>query len=513
MRRITAWICAGLAAWMAGCTTLPSLEGRSVSYAATDTSTGRIGREIAPRVAANPGKSGVYDLSLARDAFAARILLATLADKSLDVQYYIWHPDQAGELLFEALWNAGQRGVRVRLLLDDNNTRDLDPTIAALDANPNIEVRLYNPFVTRGARVLDFMTDFARVNRRMHNKSFTADNQLSIVGGRNIGNEYFAVGHGVVFADWDVLVAGAAVQDIEQAFDRYWNSASAYPAVGLVGSSPADAATMLEARFAAVRRDPESAAYLDTVRTTPLLGDLKDNRLPFEWTTARLVVDDPEKTLDTTDRTDILLFPKLIRSFGRAERSFDLVSPYFVPGDDGTEAIAEMSRRGLKVRIVTNSLAASDAKSVHAGYAKHRQQLLQAGVQIFELKPTLAGGSAGTTPRIGSSSSAALHAKAYAVDRRRIFIGSFNFDQRSTFLNTEMGLVIDSPKLANDLASDLDSKVVLVAYEVRLAPDGRLQWVERTASGESIYDVEPGTSWWQRTTIDFLSILPIDWLL
>ena len=230
MSRITALAVIALAALTTSCATLPSLEGRIGTTALTDTAETRLGRAVAAGVAANPGKSGIYSLSKARDAFAARALLAAHAEKSLDVQYYIWHGDRVGYLLFEELLKAAERGVRVRLLLDDINTGGLDPTIAVLDAHPNVEVRLYNPVARRGVRVLNFITDFARVNKRMHNKSFTADNQVSIIGGRNIGNEYFEAGEGVAFIDLDVIAIGPAVRDISNQFDLYWNSPSAYPA-------------------------------------------------------------------------------------------------------------------------------------------------------------------------------------------------------------------------------------------------------------------------------------------
>ena len=430
------------------------------------------------------------------------------------MQYYIWHGDTVGHLLFEALWQAAERGVRVRLLLDDNNSSGLDPTLAALDAHPNIEVRLYNPFVQRQVRALGYLTDFTRLNRRMHNKSFTADNQVTVVGGRNIGNECYGAGSDMVFADLDVIAVGAAVRDVSQQFDLYWNSPSAYPAAGLVGAPGPDGAESLKARFAATRADPESVAYIGAVRTTPIVRDMLARKLAFEWVTARLVHDDPAKTLDTTARTDVLLFPELVRAMGRPEKTLDLVSPYFVPGEDGTAALVALAGRGTKVRILTNSLAASDVSAVHAGYAKRRHDLLRAGIKVYELKPTAGLESPEGTGGVGSSSSSGLHAKTFAVDRARIFVGSFNFDLRSALLNTEMGLVIDSPKLAQDLPRAFDTGVPLAAYEVQLAPDGSsLQWLERTATGETRFGTEPGTSLLRRLGVGMLSILPIDWLL
>ena len=514
MSRTTALAVIALAALTTSCATLPPLEGRISTTALTDTAETRLGRAVAAGVAANPGKSGIYPLFKARDAFAARALLAAHAEKSLDVQYYIWHGDRVGYLLFEELLKAAERGVRVRLLLDDINTGGLDPTIAVLDAHPNVEVRLYNPVAQRGVRVLNFITDFARVNKRMHNKSFTADNQVSIIGGRNIGNEYFEAGEGVAFIDLDVIAIGPAVRDISNQFDLYWNSPSAYPAASLVGAPGPDDAATLDEKFKSTRSEPEAVAYLEALRTTTIVKDALERRLVFEWATTRLVRDDPAKTLDTTARTDILLFPELVRTIGRPEKTFDLISPYLVPGDGGTAALVAAAGRGVKVRILTNSLAASDVAAVHAGYAKRREALLRAGVQLFELKPTAERDSRDEKSRVGSSSSSGLHAKTFAVDRSRSFVGSFNFDQRSARLNTEMGLVIESPTLAQRLAEFFDTVVPFAAYEVRLAADGRsLEWIERTGSEVKRYDTEPETRWFRRFRVDFMSILPIEWLL
>ena len=514
MSRIRSLFLVALAALMPACATLPSLEGRTTTTALTDTAETRLGRAVAASVAANPGKTGIHPLTRSHDAFAARLVLAEQAEKSLDLQYYIWHGDQVGYLLFDALLRAAERGVRVRLLLDDINTRGLDPIIAVLDAHRNIEVRLYNPLAQRGARALNFVTDFERVNRRMHNKSFTVDNQVSIVGGRNIGNEYFGAGEGVAFVDLDVIAIGPAVRDVSNQFDLYWNSPSAYPAASLVGAPAPDDGATLDAKFKSTRSDPAAVAYLEAVRTTPLVRDILERRLMFEWATTRLVYDDPAKTLDKTARTDILLFPEMVRTTGRPEKTFDLVSPYLVPGDGGTAALVAAAGRGARIRILTNSWAATDESAVHAGYAKRREDLLRAGVQLYELKPTAGRESRDESSGVGSSASSGLHAKTFAVDSSRVFVGSFNFDQRSAKLNTEMGLVIESPKLAQGLAAFFDTVVPLAAYQVEFATDGRsLEWVERTGSEVKRYDTEPGTSWLKRRGVDVMSILPIEWLL
>jgi putative cardiolipin synthase len=297
----------------------------------------------------------------------------------------------------------------------------------------------------------------------------------------------------------------------------YWNSASAYPAAGVVPAAASDAARTLEARFAANRADPETAAYADVLRKTALVDELIAGRLPIDWAPARVVRDDPAKTLDSMNRSDVLLLSALLPVIGRPEHSFDLVSPYFVPGEQGTATLEEMARRGVRVRVLTNSLAATDVAPVHAGYAKRRCDLLRAGVALFELKPSAAPRIAKDAKAAGSTASGSgvqLHAKTFAVDRSRIFVGSFNFDQRSAFLNTEMGVVIDSAALAGRLSTAFESSVPGDAYTLRVATDGRCpEWVERTPTGERLHYVDPETTATKRSVVDFLSILPIEWLL
>ena len=493
------------------CASLPPIEARKETHALVRTDDTRLGRAIAPLAAAHPGKSGIHALTRPTDAYAARIVLALAAEKSIDVQYYIWRDDQSGIGLFESLWMAAGRGVRIRLLLDDANTKGLDETLAVFAAHPNVEVRLYNPFASRGSRLLGYMGDFSRLNRRMHNKSFTVDNQATIVGGRNIGNEYFGVGDEELFADLDVLAFGQAVQEVSDAFDLYWNSASAYPALDVIPHADEGAAARMAQRFEANREDPASKEYVGAARDTALVRDLLARKLPIEWTEARAVRDDPAKTLDTTERRDLLMLTDLLATFGRPEKSFYLVSPYFVPGKEGVAALTAMAHRGVTTVVLTNSLGATDVGPVHAGYSKSREALLDAGVKLYELKPT---STVETEHRKKKGSSPeSLHAKTFALDDKRIFVGSFNFDPRSALLNTEMGLVIDSPALAGALTRAFEAKVPENAYEVRKDAKGSIVWVERTPAGEVVHDDEPGAGALRRAWIEFLSWLPIDWLL
>lgn len=502
-----------LSAVLAGCAALPSLEGRVASSVITDTDDTRLGMAIAPLAAQHPGVSGIYPLADGRDAFAARALLAAAAERSLDVQYYIWHKDITGTLLFDALRQAAERGVRVRLLLDDNNTSGMDQILTMLGKQKNIDIRLFNPFVPRSPRALAFVTDFSRVNRRMHNKSFTADNQATIVGGRNVGDEYFGAAGDVLFADLDVLAVGPVVDEVSHEFDRYWNSTSAYPAqLLLTRPVEGDAATIAAE---ADRIDDTRAAgeYVQALRTSPFVRQLMERQLPFEWAKTRMISDDPAKVLDQA-RPGTGVAENLENLLGVPHKELDLISPYFVPGKAGTQAFADLAHKGVGVRILTNALEATDVAAVHAGYAKWRKPLLEAGVLLYESRRSWEAGDAREQPGRFGSSASSLHAKTFAVDDQRIFVGSFNFDPRSIELNTEMGLVIDSPALAGQLGQAMRTTIPQRAYQVLLNPDGSLYWIARNANGTTTrYDTEPGASVWKRLGVAILSVLPIDWLL
>ena len=479
----------------------------------------RLGRACTPLVEAHPGRSGIVALPDGHDAFAVRALLADAAERSLDVRYYIWHNDMSGTLLMAALARAAERGVRVRLLLDDNNTAGLDAVLGALDAHPNVEVRLFNPFKLRRWRLLGYVTDFKRLNRRMHNKSFTADDQATIIGGRNIGDEYFDAGQGGApwFVDLDVLAVGPVVAEVARDFERYWASASSTPAARVVPRATARSRAAVAAEVARVERAPAAAAYTAALGRSPLVRDLLAHRLLFDWSPTRMISDDPAKGLGRAP-DHALLWPRLKESLGATRRQLRLVSPYFVPGRAGVEALASLAREGVQITVLTNALESTDVAVVHAGYAKRRKALLTAGVRLFELKrgpshaprPKRVNWSA---PGSSGSSASSLHAKTVAVDRSRVFIGSFNFDPRSARLNTEMGFVIDSPALAEAFAGWFAADVPARAYEVRLGPAGELRWIDRQEGGEVVRVAEPGATIWRRVAVALFALLPIEWLL
>ena len=499
--------CAASLLALVGCAQLPPLDGRTESRLDPDTAGTRLGRAVQAEVAARgPGLSGVFLLDQGRDAFATRMLLAEAAERTLDVQYYIWRDDMSGRLLLQALRRAADRGVRVRLLLDDLGSAGLDALLAALDAHPQMEVRLFNPFVQRRFKPLGFVTDFMRANRRMHNKSFTADNQATVVGGRNVGDEYFGAEVDTLFVDLDVLAIGPVVQAVSEDFDRYWASASTYPVALLFGAG--DAAPPQDL----VPPPERTRQYLDAVGRSLFVADLIAARLPLHWAPVELVSDDPAKGLGQAADED-LMFARMARLVDAPAQTLRLVSPYFVPTARGTALFEQLAARGVEVAILTNALEATDVAVVHAGYLPWRRPLLRAGVQLYEMRREADTQAPDAKLRLGSSSAESLHAKTFVVDHRQLFVGSFNFDPRSARLNTELGFVIDSPALAAQLDRQLREKAHQRGYQLRLGPQDRLQWLDGRSDPPLVLDEEPGTSLWLRLGVRVLSWLPIDWLL
>lgn len=491
---------------------LPSPEGRTVSTALDNTADTRIGRAMAPAVAAHPGLTGIHPLGNPREAFAARALLIRASERSLDLQYYIWHGDTSGTMLLDELKAAADRGVRVRLLLDDNGTSGLDSELTALDAHPNIEVRLFNPFTVRNPKAIGYAMDFARLNRRMHNKSLTADNQATIIGGRNIGDEYFGATTGSQFADLDVLAVGAIVPQVSADFDRYWASPSALPIDRIVTRPGRPADPSAHANHQQLAR-----AYAEALAASVLPAWLDGRGKSLEWVPVRMVSDDPAKALGKAAPGGRLI-DRLRASLGQPQQELVLVSAYFVPTADGTDALVDIARTGTRVAVLTNALNATDVAMVHAGYAKHRARLLEGGVQLYELKgdgkPDLGLVSEGSAARnLFRASGSSLHAKTFAIDRRQIFVGSFNFDPRSANLNTELGFLIESPTLAGQLHDLFANGLAAQAYSVTLSSGGELRWTETGEAGVIIHDSEPHSGPLQRALIAVLSRLPIDWML
>ncbi|WP_404979387.1 phospholipase D family protein [Buttiauxella sp. BIGb0471] len=471
----------------------------------------RLGKAITPTLAEHPGLSGIHPLADSLDAFAARYLLCGMAEKTLDIQYYIWQGDMSGRLLFSALLAAAERGVKVRLLLDDNNTNGLDDILKLLNSHPQIEVRLFNPFSFRLFRAIGYLTDFARLNRRMHNKSFTVDGETTIIGGRNVGDAYFGVGKQPLFSDLDVLAIGPVVGEVSQDFERYWNSQCVSTLEKVLDVDP----DVLHNRVQLPddwRDDPKARRYLDRLTTSQFATNLVSRTLEMYWAKTRLLSDDPRKGQGRA-RNHTLLPQRLMNVIGMPEQEIDIISAYFVPTRAGVAQILGLVRKGVKIAILTNSLAANDVAVVHAGYARWRKKLLRHGVELYELKPENDNPRRLRDRGLTGNSGSSLHAKTFSVDKQKVFIGSFNFDPRSAMLNTEMGFVIESEALAKNIHQRFTQSQKEAAWALRLDRWGRVNWVETSDGKEFVWKKEPHTRFWQRVLVRLVYRLPIEWLL
>jgi len=495
---------------------LPAIHGGSATHADYDTASTVLGREVESRGPSEEGLSGIKLLRDGKDAFAARVLLARSAERTIDAQYYIWHDDLSGSLLLDELEAAANRGVRVRLLVDDVGTARLDARLSCLASVPNIEVRLFNPCVIRWPKAVNYLFDFSRLNRRMHAKSFTVDSQATILGGRNIGDEYFAARDKGLFADLDALVVGAVVPDVSQVFDAYWNGPDVRTVEQIVGAVSARAQRRVSRAVRRLATSRRAEQYRQAVRSRELFGELIDGTLTMAWAPARLVdhrYAGPGAHEGPTDLAGLLP-----QGLGVPEVRIDIVVGYFVPTAEGTRDLAALVRQGTRVRVLTNSYAATDVGLVHAGYTPWRRALLTGGVELFEMPaPDDKPKTARKFVRPGSARSRAmrdlgrtLHAKTFGLDGRRIYIGSANFDPRSAHLNTELGLIIDSPRVAEDLARLFDEDVLENSYRLGLSPEGEITWTDLRDEEPIPERTEPGTSLFSRVLIGALSHLPIE---
>jgi putative cardiolipin synthase len=472
-----------------------------------------IGQDIADAVAQYPeGESGFVPIWDGIEALSIRLLLAARAERSIDAQYYLVKDGITGQAFLYSLLLAADRGVRVRLLVDDMFTSGYDKGIAALSSHPNFEIRIFNPFASRSARFLDGLTSFSRVNRRMHNKSFTIDNQITLVGGRNIADEYFGAREDSNFSDLDVLGIGPVVQDISNMFDEYWNHELAAP-VGAFADMPADPAAELErlrSDLADWQVEARETKYAKAVEAD--LSRLVDSdRGAFTWAPYKVAVDSPDKAIKTkAEEADSIVAP-LADSLFAARNELLIISPYFVPRSSGIERLTELVASGVKVTVITNSLAANNQPTVHGGYAPSRKPLLKAGVKLYEFRADSSVSGSEVVAR--EDATATLHTKAFIVDRKELFIGSFNFDPRSANINTELGVIINAPEMAAFLADVVEQALAENTFEVILNEKGQLRWRAIDDGQEYLLAKEPQTSWGQRFMAGFYRILPIRSLL
>ncbi len=466
-----------------------------------------IDRELAPYLATHPGQTAATLLPDGLDAFAVRAASARLAGRSLDLQYYMWHGDLVGHLLAREAYAAAERGVRVRVLLDDINAKGLDRALLVLDAHPNIEVRLYNPFRNRSGvwRLLEMAQRFFSVNHRMHNKAWIVDGRIAIVGGRNIGDEYFEADNSVNFRDLDMLLFGPAVIDASSIFDTFWNSSAAVPIEALNPQTP-QTLNHLVTRLTHESTLPGAQHYLQRVAASPSAQRLVNHEMPVHWSANIVVASDPPLKTRSADRANWLQ-SRLGAHLAGTHSEVLLISPYFVPGKRGTATLLALARDGAHVGVITNSLAANDVPAVHSGYERYRRKLLTGGVQLFEIRrngPKLAQSLFG-------SSGASLHTKAFVIDGQRGFVGSFNIDPRSANLNTEMGVLFADASLAHDLRQEYQRLASpALSYQVRRGKNGATEWLDRSSQPPRVLDHEPDAGWWLRASTRVMSWLPIE---
>lgn len=477
-----------------------------------------LGKRYAPALAENPDKNGVVELLHGRDAFAARVVLARMAELSIDTQYYMWHQDTVGRSLVYTLIDAADRGVRVRLLVDDMYGSDGQDTWLAMDVHPNIEVRLFAPYSRRQPKYLQFITRFHDVNARMHTKTFTVDNQATIVGGRNIGSEYFDADPDLAFADNDVLAIGPAVEQVSSNFDDYWNSDYAYPVSLLLPSATeADLQTLKDSAPAHFDK-AETKSYMQAVSQGELANALRNGSAEYHWGPGKIVHDAWWKRDKKRDGwNERLLISQLKPYLISATEDLVMISPYFVPGDETVDALCGLARKGVSVKILTNSLASNDVAAVHAGYSKFRIPLLRCGVELYELNEHLRVDERRAFMWLPGLKKSSLHAKTMVMDRTKMFVGSFNYDQRSLHLNTEIGLVFEQPAIAGPAADKFEKNINKFAFKVELVTsDGgkeSLLW-HGIEDGKSVtYDTEPYVGRGTRAVAWLIRWLPVDWLL
>ncbi len=510
------WSCV-LCACVSACGSLPPpADARVVTAHFSESTSTELGRLSASAAATHGQHSGVRILDGGADAFTERLALIESAQRSVDAQYYIWNSDLTGQYMAQALYAAAERGVHVRLLLDDINVAGRDATIAALDAHRNIEIRIYNPFPQRSGvrKMLDLVTDFSRLNRRMHNKSFTVDGAVTIVGGRNIGDEYFDANPQLIFRDRDVVVIGPVVDQVGAMFDTFWNSELTYSIAALSSNrlSDAEAAKRLDgarrtgAQLHAMKFElPENAA--DALRA------LERSQARMVWAPARLVYDRPPRADAVAETSRV---QATAREFGQlaqtAQREILIESAYLVLDEPSLVVLDAIRSRGVSIRALTNSLASNDVTANHAAYARRREQIIASGIDVYELRPDAA--SCGTLVVIDGGCSLqrifGLHAKSFVFDDTTLYVGSMNLNMRSAYLNAESALIIESPELAAEVARAITLNMQPQnSWRVTLE-SGELTWVTDRDGGVIETHREPDTPWWRRTQSGFIAMLPVE---
>lgn len=463
------------------------------------------------------GLTAYLAMSDAFQSIAARIHLIRQAKYSLDLQYYIWADDFIGNLMLHELLKAADRGVKVRVLIDDQNGTKIDPQLKALSTHPNIEIKLYNPYKFRHFRVLDYIFRLKQINHRMHNKLIIADGIIAVTGGRNISSEYFDASESFQFTDMDILFFGTAVHGANTVFSNFWNNDLSYPNQQFITQGNAKDLEKLRLDYQKLeQKEPDTDIKVDQEQKE-LAHQLKQNRI--NWARAHFLADSPKKTLGQAQNGE-LISHQIRQHLGEPKQEMDLISAYFVPTKVGTQYLAQFPKQGVDVRVLTNSFVANDVALVHAFYQKYRTDLLKSGVKLYEFKPYIERKNrtwyevvtGNVIPKKGKNKSS-LHAKFIDIDNK-VFIGSFNLDPRSFNLNTEVGLVVESDQLQEQVSLLLDTYLLKVAYELKLDSQGKINWYDHQPDGSiKKYTQEPETTRFQRGVMHSVSYLPIEWMM
>lgn len=502
------------------CNTLPKQQSLTPQYAYdVNTDQTSLAKIIEPLKTQNPELTGYHILYEPMEAIAARLQLIDKAEKTLDLQYYIWDNDTIGSLALYKIIQAADRGVKVRLLMDDNNAKSMEAIYLALDQHQNIEVKLFNPYRFRRLRPMEMIIDLKRINRRMHNKTFTADNQITLIGGRNMSNQYYNVSENYQFSDVDVMLVGQAVDDITHSFDEYWNHSYAYPVRQIVNHKQYTLRyDGLKSQLTQFYQSASIQNYLNLSNRSHDFNQWLSNDVELDWVKAQVIKDSPEKIKSKAKKEEHLNF-QLVQRLQKPEKSVDIISAYFVPEKKGEQHLKKLAEDGVNVRVLTNSFKANDVALVHAFYAKYRESLLKSGVQLYEFLPAIPEEfqnknnieiSKQLKVSLKGLSRSSLHAKMMALDDKQVFIGSFNFDPRSSNLNTEIGVILDSKPLANAVHSTMDQNLRKYAYKLVLDSNDKINWKYQTPSGEQTLTKEPKMKWWQKAGVKMISWLPLE---
>jgi putative cardiolipin synthase len=508
-----------LACVLSACSTLPPGADypKTRSVAVPLTSPTRLSAAFRAAVADHGSLSGFHIFPVGVDGFLTRLELVEAAERTLDLQYYIFRGDETGATVRAALKRAAARGVRIRILVDDADTVRGDEQLFELASVPNVEVRVYNPWAYRGHvglfRNIEYLTHHSRLDYRMHNKLLIADQAVALTGGRNIGDQYFQVDPDSQFADDDVFTVGAAVVPLQKCFDEFWNSHLAIPSQAL--HEPANSST----KSSRPRLSPSEAAAAgfhlqEKLAAGEPLKSVLSGATALVWAPSRVIYDSPDKK-DVKEglRAGRLMYGPVAEAAASAQREMLMVTPYLVPARSEMQLVHDQRARGARVAILTNSLESAPELSAHAGYTHFRPQLLGEGAELYEVRSHLESTrGSGQSKRISAAGNFALHAKLIVFDREHLYIGSMNFDRRSHALNTELGLIIDSPELAQQTVARFSAMTrPESAYSVRLRdPQKHLLWHFREQGRDVDQTAEPARNAWQRFEVRLISLLPID---